>query len=62
MMDIIHYKPRKNVFFYDDDPINIMEVSKLNIKSTLIAKKDVNLNYKERHNYHKNFVNEFQLS
>jgi hypothetical protein len=57
MMDIIHYKPRKNVFFYDDDPINIMEVSKLNIKSTLIAKKYVNLNYKERHNYHKNFVN-----
>jgi hypothetical protein len=46
-----------NVIFYDDDPINIIEVSKLNIKSILISTKQVNLNYKERHNYYKNFVN-----
>lgn len=46
-----------NVIFYDDDPINIIEVSKLNIKSVLISTKPVNLNYKERHNYYKNFVN-----
>jgi hypothetical protein len=46
-----------NAVFYDDDPINIIEVSKLNIKSVLISTKLVNLNYKERHNYYKNFVN-----
>jgi hypothetical protein len=46
-----------NVVFYDDDPINIIEVSKLNIKSILISTKSVNLKYNERHNYYKNFVN-----
>ena len=46
-----------NVIFFDDDPINIIDVSKLNIKSILISTKMVNLNYKERHNYYKNFVN-----
>jgi hypothetical protein len=45
-----------NVIFYDDDPVNIIEVSKLNIKGVLISTKQVNLNYKERHNYYKNFV------
>lgn len=44
--------------FYDDDPINIMEMSKLpNTKTILIVNKPVNLNYKERYNYHQNFVN-----
>ena len=44
--------------FYDDDPINIMEMSKLpKTKTILIINKPVNLNYKERHNYHQNFVN-----
>ena len=46
-----------NVIFYDDDPMNIIEVSKLNIKSILIEKRAVNLNYKERDNYYKNFIN-----
>lgn len=46
-----------NAIFYDDDPINIIEVSKLNIKSILIEKKVVNLEYKERYNYYKNFIN-----
>jgi hypothetical protein len=46
-----------NVIFFDDDPINIIDVSKMNIKSVLISTKMVNLNYKERHNYYKNFVN-----
>ena len=46
-----------NVIFYDDDPMNIIEVSKLNIKSVLIVNREVNLNYKERYNYYKNFTN-----
>jgi hypothetical protein len=46
-----------NVIFYDDDPINIIEVSKLNIKSILIKTTPVNLDYKERYNYYKNFTN-----
>jgi hypothetical protein len=46
-----------NVIFYDDDPMNIIEVTKLNIKSILIANREVNLNYKERYNYYKNFTN-----
>ena len=50
-------KSIKNVVFYDDDPLNIVEVSKLNIKSILITPKPINLNYKERYNYYKNFVN-----
>jgi hypothetical protein len=37
----------KNIVFYDDDPINIVEVSKLKIKSILITNGPVNLNYKE---------------
>lgn len=45
------------IIFYDDDPINIHEVSKLHIKSILITDKSVNLNYKEKHNYHNNFIN-----
>ena len=44
--------------FYDDDPMNIMEMSKLpKTKSIHIINKPVNLNYKERHNYYKNFEN-----
>ena len=46
-----------NIVFYDDDLINIMEISKLSIPSILISNKPVDLNYKEKHNYHKNFVN-----
>jgi hypothetical protein len=46
-----------NVIFYDDDPMNIIEVAKLNIKSVLIPNREVNLNYKEQYNYYKNFVN-----
>jgi len=46
-----------NIVFYDDDPININEVSKLKIKSILITPHIVNLNYKEKNNYYKNFVN-----
>lgn len=45
------------MIFYDDDPINIAEVSKLNIKCVFISNKPVNLNYKERNDYYKNFVN-----
>jgi hypothetical protein len=54
---MIDFEQMKNIVFYDDDPINIVEVSKLKIKSILITNEPVNLNYKERHNYYKNFVN-----
>ena len=54
---MIDFEQMKNIVFYDDDPINIVEVSKLKIKSILITNGPVNLNYKERHNYYKNFVN-----
>lgn len=46
-----------NVVFYDDDPTNIVEVSKLNIKSILIKNELVSLEYKEKYNYYKNFAN-----
>ena len=46
-----------NVVFYDDDPINIAEVSKMYIPSILISYKPVDLYYKEKNNYHKNFLN-----
>ena len=46
-----------NILFYDDDIRNIKEVSKLPIKCIFITDKQVNLNYKERHDYHKNFIN-----
>ena len=46
-----------NVIFYDDDPLNIIEVSKLDIKSVLITNGRVNLTYKDSNNYYKNFIN-----